>query len=36
MASTVATSTPEDQVQALIQQTADEYNLEVFMISIVC
>jgi len=28
MASTVATSTPEDQVQALIQQTADEYNLE--------
>ncbi|EME27584.1 charged multivesicular body protein 1 [Galdieria sulphuraria] len=28
MASTVATAAPEDQVQALIQQTADEYNLE--------
>eukprot|EP00871_Galdieria_phlegrea_P002975 jgi/Galph1/3679/GphlegSOOS_G2361.1 len=28
MASSVATAAPEDQVQALIQQTADEYNLE--------
>lgn len=33
MASTVATAAPEDQVQALIQQTADEYNLEVFILA---